>query len=161
MRRRSALVGIPPILPKVATVTPQFTGPFWSSPAARWLGLGQGAFYFLTGVWPLLHMRSFIYVTGSKVDLWLVETVGALIAVTGVALFLAAWRRRLATEWAVLAGGQATALAIIDVTYVTRGRIDPIYLADAVVEVGLLAAWIVLWWRHRREEATPADHPRP
>jgi hypothetical protein len=31
----------------------------------------QGTYFLLTGVWPLLHMRSFLTVTGPKTDLWL------------------------------------------------------------------------------------------
>lgn len=39
----------------------------------------QGIYYVASGLWPLLHMRSFEAVTGPKRDKWLVNTVGALI----------------------------------------------------------------------------------
>jgi hypothetical protein len=110
----------------------------------------QGLFYAITGLWPLVHLRSFLSVTGPKVDLWLVQTVGALLAVTGLALYLAARRSRLSGEWALLAGGQAAALATVDIVFVSRGRISPIYLLDAAVELVLVGAWVVLAFRAAR-----------
>jgi len=47
----------------------------------RALAIGQGLCYPLTGLWPLVSLRSFEKVTGPKADDWLVKTVGALIAV--------------------------------------------------------------------------------
>jgi cytochrome b subunit of formate dehydrogenase len=58
------------------------------------MALSQGSYYVLTGLWPLLHRSSFLAVTGPKVDLWLVNTVGALLAVTGLVLLVAGWRDR-------------------------------------------------------------------
>jgi hypothetical protein len=40
-------------------------------------------------------MPSFLAVTGPKTDLWFVQTVGALIAVVGAALLLAACSGRI------------------------------------------------------------------
>lgn len=102
---------------------------------------GQGAFYLATGVWPLVHDRSFQAVTGPKVDVWLVKTVGSLVAVVGGVLLAAGLRRSVPAELRVIAAGSAAALAAIDLVYAARGRISPIYLADAVVEIGLVAAW--------------------
>jgi hypothetical protein len=110
------------------------------SPAER-LAVGQGAYYLATGVWPLLHMRSFLAVTGPKTDLWLVKTVGALVGVIGVALLEAGRRGRVSRETALLAGGSAATLAAVDVVYVSRGRIPPVYLLDALPEMALAAAW--------------------
>lgn len=107
----------------------------------RLLARLMGRFYLLTGVWPLLHIRSFEWVTGPKTDRWLVKTVGALVSATGLALLLAARRQRVPTDVAVLAMANAASLATIDVVYVAKKRIRPVYLLDAVVEVALLAAW--------------------
>jgi len=105
------------------------------------LALGQGLYYFVAGVWPLVSMRSFEAVTGAKTDKWLVKTVGVLVAVIGAVVALAGWRRRVQPEPALLAAGSAAGLAAIDSVYATRGRISKIYLLDAVVEVALVAAW--------------------
>jgi hypothetical protein len=37
----------------------------------------------------------------------------------------------------------AASLALVDVAFVTRGRISKIYLADAAAEVALIAAWLL------------------
>lgn len=102
----------------------------------------QGFFYLATGVWPLVHIDSFVAVTGPKTDLWLVYTVGVLVAVVGAVLLLAARSGRTTPEVALLAVGCALGLTGIDVVFVTRGVIDPIYLADAAVEVALVGWWL-------------------
>ena len=63
----------------------------------------QAAYVVLTGLWPIVHVRSFTAVTGSKTDLWLVKTVGALISVIGLVIASAAWRRAVSFEIAMLA----------------------------------------------------------
>ena len=107
------------------------------------LALGQGLYYLGTGLWALVSIRSFEAVTGPKVDRWLVKTVGVLVSVIGAALMLAGWRRRVAPESAILAAGSAAGLGAIDTVYATKGRIAKIYLLDAVVEVALVAGWVL------------------
>lgn len=102
----------------------------------------QGAFYLATGIWPLVHMSSFLAVTGPKTDLWLVRTVGVLIAVVGATLLLACMRKGITPEIRLLAVGSALALAAVDIVYVSAGRISAVYLLDAVAETILAAAWL-------------------
>jgi hypothetical protein len=109
----------------------------------------QGSFYLATGVWPLVHIDSFQAVTGPKTDLWLVDTVGLLVAVIGGVLLVAALRRRVTAEVGLLAVGAALALAGIDVVFVSREVIRPVYLADAAVELALVAWWGVGWFTRR------------
>jgi hypothetical protein len=109
----------------------------------RFTAYTQAAFYVVTGVWPLLDMRTFQAVTGPKTDHWLVKTVGACVAVVGGVVGLAASRNRVTPEIALLAAGTAAALTGIDVVYVAKGRISPIYLLDAVGESALIAMWAV------------------
>jgi len=103
--------------------------------------LAQGLYFFLTGVWPILHMRSFLAVTGPKRDLWLVRTVGALIAVAGLAMIAAGVNGVADAPLLILALGSAAALAAVDIVYVALGTIAKIYLLDAALEIALLAAW--------------------
>jgi hypothetical protein len=107
----------------------------------------QGVFYLMTGLWPIIDIESFQQVTGPKTDLWLVRTVGALIAVIGVVLISAARRRRYTDEIVILAVGCALALAAIDLVYALSGRISAIYLADAAAEIALAALWGIGWLR--------------
>jgi hypothetical protein len=113
----------------------------------------QAIFYVATGVWPFVSIRSFEAVTGPKVDRWLVKTVGALVAVIGCALALASRRRQLAPEIVLVAAGSAAALATIDTVYVAKRRISPVYLLDAVAEIGLVAGWA------RLLRQSPAESP--
>src|SRR4051794_2064938 len=57
------------------------------APARRDPLRALSAYYFATGLWPIVHLRSFVALTGPKRDTWLVQTFGALVAATGVALW--------------------------------------------------------------------------
>ena len=111
-----------------------------------WVAGLQGVYYLLTGVWPLFSMRTFEAVTGPKLEHWLVKTVGLLVGVVGGVILLAIWLDRFTPEVVLLAVGSAIALTGIDVYYVTVRRISPIYLADAVAELVLIAGWVAGWW---------------
>ncbi|MEM5786496.1 MAG: hypothetical protein AAGU11_04200, partial [Syntrophobacteraceae bacterium] len=65
----------------------------------------QGLYYIPTGIWPLLHMSSFLKITGPKTDLWLVNTVGLLLVVTGSVLLLAGLRNNYRLEFLLLGIG--------------------------------------------------------
>jgi hypothetical protein len=99
----------------------------------------QGAYYFLTGVWPLLNRRSFEAVTGPKQDFWLAQTVGAITAAVGVTLLDGA-RRSPTPETRILAIGTASGFAAIDLIYGARRRISAVYLLDAVLQAAFIAA---------------------
>lgn len=108
-------------------------------PIVRLLLRGQATYYILTGVWPLLHMGSFEAITGPKVDDWLVKMVGLLAATIGITLAMAVRAGRWSAEVRALAILSALSFAAIDVRYTLSGRISPIYLADAAVELLLVA----------------------
>jgi hypothetical protein len=112
------------------------------------LGLVQGAFFVTTGLWPILHMRSFEAVTGPKTDKWLVKTLGGLIAAVGGAVVVGGSER--ARMLPMLGAGAAVALGAADVVYVAKKRISPVYLLDAVAEAGLIGAWLLATCRARR-----------
>ena len=112
----------------------------WSE---RTVAAVQAAFYLGTGLWPLVDRDSFERVTGRKTDFWLVQTVGVTVAAVGAGLAQAAAGRPrpVAPELRTVAYAVATGLALVDVTFVVRGRISPVYLLDAAAEAALLAAW--------------------
>ncbi len=111
----------------------------------RYLSYGQAFYYFITGIWPLINDRTFQKITGPKVDVWLVKTVGILVAVIGAVVGLAARRQKITPEIALLAGGSAAGLTAIDIIYVARKRISPIYLLDALGELVFIAGWVFSW----------------
>ncbi|HZI04200.1 MAG TPA: hypothetical protein VEZ71_09275, partial [Archangium sp.] len=86
-----------------------------AEPLASGLAVTQGIFYIATGLWPIVHLRSFEAVTGPKLEGWLVKTVGALIAVVGGTLLAAGLRRRVHPELISLAACSAASLAAVDV----------------------------------------------
>jgi hypothetical protein len=95
-------------------------------------------------------MKSFMSVTGFKVDQWLVKTVGVLILVVGLVLLSAARSRRISPDIMGLAVGCALGLTAIDVYYVLIDRIRDVYLLDALAEVALVVAWGIAWFSAKR-----------
>jgi len=107
------------------------------------VALVQGLYFFISGVWPILSMRTFLKVTGPKTDLWLVKTVGLILAVIGLALVYAQINGEINTSVILLAMGSALSLAIVEFVYVAKRVISPIYLGDAAVELILIGWWII------------------
>jgi len=101
----------------------------------------QSLYIAITAIWPLIHIRSFMAVTGPKTDLWLVKTVGALLIpislCLGVYLFIP---QRIPA--AALGAGTAIAFICVDVVYTAKGTISKIYLLDAAVELLILGGWL-------------------
>jgi hypothetical protein len=103
----------------------------------------QAAYYIPAAAAPFISRRAFEKVTGPKTDWWLVITVGTLVGVVGGVLATAAARGTASTEIRLLGAGTAAGLAAVDVVYVARRRISPIYLVDGAIEAGLVAGWLI------------------
>src|SRR4051794_1941176 len=111
-------------------------------PHGSTLALWQGMFNIASGLWPLIHLRSFEAVFGPKSERWLVRTVAGLLLGNGVAQVRF---RRSATGVAharQIGVATAVTLAAIDLTYAPTGRISKMYLLDGAVEVAWITAWI-------------------
>ena len=115
----------------------------------------QGVYFFITGVWPLVHIASFIRISGHKYDIWLVETVGITLAVIGLVLFLAGINRRVNDETFLLATGSAAGLAAIDIYYAGIDRIPDVYLLDAVAECILIILWLFFYRNYIKKQDLP------
>lgn len=107
------------------------------------VALIQGIYFFVFGIWPLLSMGTFLRVTGPKKDLWLVKTIGVILAVIGIVLIVAQVNAEINTSLIILAIGSALSLAIVEFIYVAKRVISPIYLGDALVELILIGWWIL------------------
>ena len=114
----------------------------------------QGVYFSATGIWPLIHMRSFLAVTGPKVDLWLVETVAVLVLGIGLALLVAAARDRIGPDLLVMVLVVSIGLASIDTIYPMRDRIWNIYLLDAIAQLGFILLWSIGWFTRGRNAAS-------
>jgi hypothetical protein len=137
--------------------------------AALWLCWAQGLYYLVTGVWPLISVESFQRVTGAKsdhliaaspteADHWMLNTISGLIVAISLVLLVAAWRQRPLAEVGLLGALSAAALATIDIVYVGRKTIRPIYLADAIVEVGIFVGWAWIACCRARSKASASSH---
>jgi len=111
----------------------------------------QSAYYLLTGLWPLLHVTSFMEVSGYKTDIWLVKTVGVLILCVGLVQIRELISRDYSASIAFLSLNAATGLFAIDVYYVFNQVIDKIYLADAAVQLLLIGSWLAFFIRRRKD----------
>jgi hypothetical protein len=105
----------------------------------------QGAFYVASGLWPLLHRRSFEAVFGPKQDYWLAATVALLLVGTGTVQAMAPSTPDGLASARRIGAATAAALASVDLVNVGRGRISRMYLIDAAAELG----WLWVWARTR------------
>jgi hypothetical protein len=98
-------------------------------PLIRLVTWGQGIYYLITGIWPMLHMESFLAVTGPKTDLWLVRMVALLAISIGATILI---QRR---GPYILHFSTALSFIAIDCYYSLNDTIRDIYLADAFAQV--------------------------
>ena len=100
----------------------------------------QAVYYLVTGAWAIVSPSTFQKITGPKHDIWLLKTVSALIMVVGAVLAFAVSRPRLTPDARLLAGASALVLMAVDVTYVAKRTISPVYLLDAPAQLLFIAA---------------------
>lgn len=112
------------------------------------------ALYFVIGgIWSVVGRRSFEAVSGKKTDYWLVRTVGGMLTAVGAVIGTAGFNGRVTPEVRWLATSTSGVLALVDVTYVSKRRISPVYLLDAVANSALIAGWLGFAQRHRSESS--------
>jgi hypothetical protein len=97
----------------------------------------QIIYFAITGIWPLLHRRSFEAVTGKKTDWWLVEMVGVLTFTISLTLLYTLIHEEYLTA-KLLGIASAVSYLFIDLKYVSKGVISKVYLGDAAVQVLLI-----------------------
>jgi hypothetical protein len=107
----------------------------------RWLAGLQGFYYLATGVWPIVHIDSFMWVTGPKVDLWLVRMFGVVLAAVSLVFLDAAARSSVRREVVLLACAVGIAIAVGETIFVAIGQISGVYLIDAAIHGVLLIGW--------------------
>ncbi|MEV0145597.1 MULTISPECIES: hypothetical protein [unclassified Nonomuraea] len=102
----------------------------------------HGLFNVVGGLWPLLHMPSFERVFGPKTDRWLVRTVAGLLVGVGWTQLRGASTVAGAEQARRVGRATAATLLAVDLVYVPKGRISPMYLLDAAAETIWLLAWL-------------------
>lgn len=124
------------------------------APQVLKLAFLHGLYFFITGIWPILHMPSFIAITGPKTDLWLVRTVGMLVLAIGIGLMMSALRKFITLPVIVIGTGAAFGFTLIDIIYVVQNVISPIYLLDACIEIIFLVLWSGLFYQAGNNKST-------
>jgi len=110
--------------------------------AERRVAALHAAYYVSSGLWPLLHRSTFERLTGRKTDFWLAQTVGVTVSAIGAGLAHTASRRQpVPAELRTVACAAAAGLALIDLFFVARRDISPVYLLDAAIEAALISGW--------------------
>lgn len=101
----------------------------------RWTLGAQGAYYTATGLWGLLHERSFQAVVGPKPDRFQFQSTSVLVTVLGGAFLAAARRRRPDPLFGLTAAAAALALAGVEAAHLPRIR--RVFLLDTIAELAL------------------------
>lgn len=104
----------------------------------------QCIYTFITAVWPLIDIESFMLVTGYKTDLWLVKTVGAILVSISLCMATHLFIRTDHLPVIVLGASSAIAFISIDFYYALNDTISDIYLADGALQIIFLSAWCYL-----------------
>lgn len=110
----------------------------------RLFPLVQALYISITAIWPLVHIDSFMRVTGYKTDTWLVKTVSVLLFPLMVLLYRSAVKSKpipLTLSASVISG--TAGLIIVELVYYFKGVIARVYFLDAIIETVFL-----LWWIH-------------
>jgi hypothetical protein len=109
----------------------------------------QAIYYLITSLWGLLHIESFMAVTGPKADIWLVKTVSVLILPIVVCLLGGLFFPTHPVPVILVAATAAAGFAAIDFYYTGRHIIRWVYAMDGVVQTVLLLVWLFLLshWR--------------
>jgi hypothetical protein len=115
----------------------------------------QATYILITAVWPLVHIESFMEVTGYKTDIWLVKTVGALLIPVAACLYVYLFIDTDRLPAIVLGSLTAVAFMAIDLYYALTDVISDIYLADAAAELVFLVLWIVHAFSMNRNRSRP------
>ncbi len=122
--------------------------------------LAQGIYYLLRGLWSFLGHGTTETTPEHLLSTYLAHSTDVLVLVIGAALCLAAWRRQGSPEVLFIALGSAIGLTVMDVVYVFNRSISVLYLFDAIIQAGLVAAW-VHGWRKGKQELTQAGVTTP
>lgn len=118
----------------------------------------QGIYYFLSGIWPVVHINSFMAVTGPKTDLWLVKTLGGIIAVCGIWFFIVAYYKKIGFRVTFLGVALASAFAFSDFYFSLTNQISIVYMIDGLAQVMLIIGWLLAFYRKRESSRMMHHH---
>jgi hypothetical protein len=104
----------------------------------------QSLYTFITALWPLVDITSFMQVTGYKTDVWLVKTVGALLVPVSLCMAMHLFIRTDHRPVVLLCLLTAIAFICIDFYYALNDVIADIYMGDGFLQIAFLLCWLGL-----------------
>jgi hypothetical protein len=102
----------------------------------------QGAYMSITALWPLIHLQSFLQVTGYKTDIWLLKTVSLLLLCIGISFIIQSIQRDASEGIRLLAINVAVTLASIDFYYTVFKVISEVYAIDGFIQLLFVSLWL-------------------
>ena len=111
----------------------------------------QGIYTFITAVWPIVHIESFMLVSGPKSDIWLVKTEGVTLMAIGVCLLTGVFAKGDYWPLAALALFTSIGLAYVDFYYALNDTIWDTYMADGVIQIIFATCWLIILWKERKQ----------
>jgi hypothetical protein len=103
--------------------------------------ISQLLYYFLTAIWPLIHIDSFLMVTGDKTDIWLVKTVSVLLLPYCLLLTYLAFSGKKSVVIVMSVMLCCLGLLFIDLYYYFNNVIKWVYLIDGFFQLLLFVYW--------------------
>ena len=104
----------------------------------------QCIYTFITAVWSLVDIESFMLVTGYKTDIWLVKTVGAILVSISLCMTTHLFIRTDHLPVVILAIFSSIGFICIDFYYALNDIISNVYLADGFAQILFLLGWFYL-----------------
>lgn len=104
----------------------------------------QCIYTFITAVWSLVDIESFMLVTGYKTDIWLVKTVGAILVSISLCMATHLFIRTDHLPVVILAIFSSIGFICIDFYYALNDIISNVYLADGFAQILFLLGWFYL-----------------
>lgn len=123
----------------------------------RFIPLLQGIYFLITSVWPLVHLKSFLYVTGPKTDIWLVQTVAILILPYSILFFYIAFTKKILQVYAVIGSICSLGLGAIELYYYLQGTLKWVYFVDAIIEICFFIYWFCYFLYHQQKGKAITD----
>ena len=102
----------------------------------------QAVYYLLTGLWPLLHLNSFLSITGSGADLWRSQPINLLILCVGLVLLRGSAEKSSKPATNILSVAAAFVLLIIDLYFPFSGVVSKLYVVDGILQFSCLVLWL-------------------
>jgi len=104
----------------------------------------------------LLHIESFMAVTGRKEDIWLVKPVSVPIIPICILHDAHLLMRLPSLPLLLVAMAMSAGFAAIDFCYTANNTIRRVYAVDGVVQTACLLCWIILWNHRSKIEGAAA-----